>query len=119
MEETPETQPQCYIEKTVERIDESSTGKTTLKETEKRIFTGDAAKIIAREEAEGIKRISLAKSDRIKTIAKGAAWGIGIGLTCLITSSDTPSASAPSKAVSTDGEIPGDNDVSGNGGRAV
>ena len=108
----------------VERISEKSVtceGKTVItKNTERKVFSGEAALIVANEEAAATQRESQAKCESIKTIGVAAGIGALVGTAFAVTSFlNNSSAPASGKAVSSDVKVSGDDDISGKTGGTV
>lgn len=113
--------PQCCIENFSEKTISHEGTTTTTKKGERKIFYGDAALAVADAEAHAIERESVAKSEGIKEIAKGAAKGAAIGVGASIfyafaSSLNTPTTSASREAIPTDAKVPGNDDIPGNVG---
>ncbi|WP_297047339.1 hypothetical protein [uncultured Desulfovibrio sp.] len=108
---------QCCIENFSEKTISHEGTTTTTKKGERKIFYGDAALAVADAEAHAIERESVAKSEGIKVIAKGAAIGVGASIFYAFASSlNTPPTSASREAIPTDAKVPGNDDIPGNVG---
>ncbi len=112
---------QCHIEKISEKSVTCGDKVLTTKDTERKTFTGEAALIVANEEAAVMRRESQARCEGIKTIAKGVVFlGVAVGTACalgpFLNNSPTP---ASGKTVATDAKISGNDNIPGNGGGTV
>ena len=108
---------QCHIERISEKSVTCGEKVLITKDTERKTFTGEAALIVANEEAAAIQRESQAICEGIKGITKGVALGMFVGTAYAIHSSlNSSPASASGKTISTDAKISGNDDIPGNGG---
>lgn len=111
---------QCHIERISEQSVTCGEKVSTTKETERKTFTGEAALIVANEEAAVMRRESQTKCEGMKIITKGIAVGLAVGTAYALGSflNNSP-ASASGKAIPADAKVTGNDNIPGNGGGTV
>ena len=122
-----ENKNQIAISATVERISEErieKDGSVTKKTAECLNFTGDAALLVAQEQAKAIERESIATADGIKNGLTVIGIGLGIGAACGVYSaikkeSDISTTSTSGETITTDAKVPGNDNIPGNGSGAA